>query len=125
MSNRISDDETNEVALAPVQIETKGWKSPVVVTRLSLYIYSGAIALCFVLVILFGVWYLLDRRDTAAQHAQEQQAEIQQLQQVTNDLNAVKNPTPEQFKLRVKEALQSCLNDPDCKKLLNFDGGTP
>jgi hypothetical protein len=125
MSNRINDDDLPEVALAPVKVEAKGWRAPVVVTRLSLYIYSGAIALCFVMVIGFGVWYLLDRRDTAAQHAQEQQAEIQQLQQVTNDLNTVKNPTPEQFKARVKEALQSCLNDPDCKKLLSFDGGNP
>lgn len=113
--------------LAAVTVEQGRWKSPVVVTKLSIFIYSAAIALCFCVVIALSVWYLLDRRQQAADRAEEQQEQIAQLQSVTRQLRVIQNPTPEEYRARLKEGIERCLQEPECKRLfptIENDGGS-
>lgn len=84
---------------------------------MAIFIYSAAIALCFVAVIGFGIWYLLDRRSQVNERAEEQKVEITQLREITAHLQEIENPTPEQFRARLKEGIERCLKEPSCKAL--------
>lgn len=103
--------------MTPVSISRGHMREPVVVTRLALFIYSGSIALCFCVVIALGVWYTIDRRNQAADRVQYQSAQIQRLQDVTSQLKKITSPTPEQYRQQIKEGIQRCLDEPECKKL--------
>jgi uncharacterized protein HemX len=110
--------------MTPVTVEQGGWRKPVVVTRLALFIYSGSIALCFVLIIGFGVWYLLDRRATVNERSKNQAAEIQKLQKITDQIRTITSPTPQEYKVQLKKGIERCLKEAECRKLFpTIDGG--
>lgn len=105
--------------------EDRGWRTPIVITRLTAAVYSGLISMCFVLVIVAAVFYLNDRHTQTVNRQKHDASQIAQLQAVTRDLKAITNPTPDQYKQQLSEGIKRCLQTPECRKLFPKISETP
>lgn len=121
-----------------IEAESHGWRTPVVITRIGLLIYSLVIGLAIAGIIVIGALYLHDRRARTSDALKANQAAnaanhqaIKRLDALTAELQRLTNPTPQQYREALKEGIKRCLQEPECRKLFpniteqSTGGGNP
>lgn len=96
----------------PIVIETRP-EGELPVTRGGLFIYSTAIAIALLLIIAGGTYMFIELGRQARVNAKN----IERLDDLTERLTALTNPTPEQFRKQLAEGIKRCLKFPECRKL--------